>query len=197
VSLLQAAFDLQARLYNIGRYDFLTTYVTHGSDAEAGYARRHTVYLIGQYLCWVEIHRREALSIGNQRRQRNIAAAMSQISRIMSADSISDPVLRVFRGNQRAIGEIMTTTISTQSPAGRTGPRWDCIGYPAFVKALEDDQETARWFATLLSDVDALAASPDKHLARLTELQRALVELVGLLDLTGGATMSLASLPSL
>ncbi len=181
VSLLQAAYELQARLYNIIRFHFLTTFVTHGSEAEAEYATHHTVYLIGQYLCWVEIKRREALSIGNQRRQRNINAAMWKISEA--------------RGNQRAIGEIMTTTISTQSPAGRTGPRWDCIGYPAFVKVFEDDQETARWFATLVSDMDALAADPDKHLARLTELQHALVELVGLLDLADGyATIPRSSL---
>ncbi len=195
VSLLQAAYELQARLYNIIRFHFLTTFVTHGSEAEAEYATHHTVYLIGQYLCWVEIKRREALSIGNQRRQRNINAAMWKISEAMNSGSITDPVLRVFRGNQRAIGEIMTTTISTQSPAGRTGPRWDCIGYPAFVKVFEDDQETARWFATLVSDMDALAADPDKHLARLTELQHALVELVGLLDLADGyATIPRSSL---
>jgi hypothetical protein len=37
----------------------------------------------------------------------------------------------------------------------------------------------------LLADVDALATDRDKHLARLTALQHALVDLINLLDPAG------------
>jgi hypothetical protein len=186
VPLLHAAFNLQTRLWNIGGGDFLGTFLTRGSKAEAAYARCNTVYLIGGYLCWSEILRREAQLLDplDRRRDRDIMIAMENIRDIMAnSRTYRDPVLRVFRGDQRAIGEVLLTT--TQSPSGRTGPRWDCIGYAAFVKALGDNEDIARWFETLLSDVDELAAHRADHLARLTALQHALVELINLLDPAG------------
>src|ERR1700720_2969513 len=59
VPLLHAAFNLQSRLYNIGKQDFLHIFLNDGSPADADYARYNTTYLIGQFLCWAEILRRE------------------------------------------------------------------------------------------------------------------------------------------
>jgi hypothetical protein len=59
--LLQAAFNLQSRLYNIVRLDFLHNFMA-AEDAtpdEREYAVQNTVYLIGQYLGWLEVIRRE------------------------------------------------------------------------------------------------------------------------------------------
>jgi hypothetical protein len=184
VPLLHAAFNLQSRLYNIGRQDFLGIFLTGGSPSEAEYARFNTVYLIGQYLCWAEILRREAQLLAplHRGRDRDIVAAMEDI-RYEMADSLSnsDPVLRIFRGDQRAIGEVMLTT--TSHPAGRAGPRWDCIGYAAFVQAVTDQQTAiSRWSRPLIDDINELAANYDAHKPRIIAVQNQLVELINIID---------------
>jgi hypothetical protein len=60
----------------------------------------------------------------------------------------------------------------------------DCLGYAAFVK-VQDDKDTARWFTTLLEDVDRLAGELDEHHDRLVALQHALLQLINLLDPNG------------
>jgi hypothetical protein len=187
VPMLHAAFNLQSRLYNIGRQDFLDIFLANGSSSEAEYARFNTVYLIGQYLCWAEILRREAqlLTPLYRGRDRDIVAAMENI-RYEMADSLSnsDPVLRIFRGDQRAIGEVMLTT--TDQPADRIGPRWDCIGYAAFVQALADKQSAiSRWIQPLLHDIDKLAKSYQVHQARIIAIQHGFIELINLIDPEG------------
>jgi hypothetical protein len=185
--LLHAAFNLQTRLYNIASpsHVFLQRFLTNGTPAEAEYARLNTVYLIGQHLCWSEILRREGQFIDpiDLRHDREVMACMEQVREVLSDSiKITDPVLRVFRGEQRAIGEVLLT--KTDNPSVRVGPRWDCLGYAAFVKAL-DDKDTARWFTTLLADVDRLADGLDEHRARLVALQHALLKLINLLDPDG------------
>jgi hypothetical protein len=187
VPLLHAAFNLQSRLYNIGRQDFLGIFLTGGSSSEAEYARFNTVYLIGQYLCWAEILRRETQLLAPllRGRDRDIMMAMENI-RYEMADSLSnpDPVLRIFRGDQRAVGEVMLTT--TDEPADRIGPRWDCIGYAKFVQFLVDEAPSmSRWIQPLLHDLDTLAANYHAHQARLIAIQHYLVELINLIDPEG------------
>ena len=187
VPMLHAAFNLQSRLYNIGRQDFLGIFLTHGSPSEAEYARCNTVYLIAQYLCWAEILRRETqlLLPLHHGRDRDIVAAMEAV-RYEMADSREnpDPVLRIFRGDQRAIGEVMLTT--TDQPGDRIGPRWDCIGYAAFVQALADQKTPiSRWLQPLIRDIDKLAEDYDAHKARIIAMQHHAVELVNLIDPEG------------
>jgi hypothetical protein len=189
--LLHAAFNLQTRLYNIASptHVFLGRFLTNGTPAEAEYARLNTVYLLGQYLCWSEILRREGQFIDpvDLQRDRGVMEAMEGVREVLSDSfEFTDPTLRVFRGEQRAIGEVLLTM--TDSPSERVGPRWDCLGYAAFVKALED-KDTARWFATLLADLDRLADGLDEHRGRLVALQHALLELINLLD-PGGDRVS-------
>ena len=57
--LLDAAHTLQGRLFNIMAQDFLGAYLNHPDPDERRYARDYTVYAIAEYLCWVEILRRE------------------------------------------------------------------------------------------------------------------------------------------
>jgi hypothetical protein len=184
VPMLHAAFNLQSRLFNIGRQNFLGIFLTDGSSSEAEYARFNTAYLIGQYLCWAEILRREAQLLAPLQRSRDqdIVAAMEGV-RYEMADSLSnsDPVLRIFRGDQRAIGEVLLTT--TDQPADRIGPRWDCKGYAAFVQDLTDEQSAiSRWIRPLLDDIDKLAANYHAHQARVIAMQHHLVELINLID---------------
>jgi hypothetical protein len=185
--LLHAAFNLQTRLYNIASptHRFLERFLARGTTAEAEYARLNTVYLLGQYLCWSEILRREGQFIDpvDLRRDREVMAAMEGVREVLSDSfTFTDPVLRVFRGEQRAIGEVLLTR--TDNPSERVGPRLDCLGYAAFVK-VQDDKDTARWFTTLLEDVDRLAGELDEHHDRLVALQHALLQLINLLDPNG------------
>lgn len=187
VPLLHAAFNLQTRLYNIGCQNFLEAFLTGGSPTEAQYARLNTAYLIGQYLCWAEILRREAQLLAplNRGRDRVIMEAMENI-RYEMADSLSnsDAVMRVFRGDQRAIGEVLLTT--SDSLSGQIGPRWDCIGYAAFVQAMGDDQTAiSRWIRPLVDDIEKLAADYRAHQTRVVALQHCLVKLLNLIDPDG------------
>ena len=73
----------------------------------------------------------------------------------------SDEAFRVFRGEQRAIGEIMLTTTTS-------GAR-ECLGFAAFV-ARRADSEFSRWFAKLEQDVALVAAEPGNHDDRIVDL---------------------------
>ncbi len=187
VPLLHAAFNLQSRLYNIGKLDFLKTFLTDGTNAEAEYARYNTVYLIAQYLCWAEIIRRETQLLEPPNRQRDVKVmtAMESIRHII-ADSRTyrDAPLRVFRGDQRAVGEVMLAP--SDNSGGRVGPSWDCIGYAAFVDNLTaESNHIIRWVNPILTDVDALAKKRDPRIDRLVALQNALVGLLEVLDPDG------------
>lgn len=182
--LLQAAFNLQTRLWYIARQSLWRDLFRAGSPSETEYAVVYTVYLVGQYLCWSEILRREAQFVhpSNRQRDRWVNNAMEEVRETFSTSPrITEPVLRVFRGEQRAVGEVMMTHAAA---ADRTGPRWDCMGYAAFVKALPEP-DVARWFDKLQADVRLLATEPGKHMERLVALQNRLLDLIGLLDPRG------------
>ncbi|WP_405939159.1 hypothetical protein OG338_23305 [Streptomyces sp. NBC_00726] len=187
-SLAWAAFDLQRRLFNIlnghdidqdpARGDgFLTGFLTWGNPREADFVRRSTVFVLAEYLGWVEILRRDVqfLDLG---RSRVNAQVMKQISRIGNSlariDAVSNE-LRLLSAQQRAIGELMV------HPDGEPGRR-RCLGYAEFCSKLENDPEFAAWFTDPLADVDGLAADAGPAVGRLKDLQVQLVALIDLLD---------------
>jgi hypothetical protein len=187
-SLAWAAFDLQTRLYNIlnGHVvdegpargsGFLTSFLTRGTAREADFVRRSTVFVLAEYLGWVEILRRDVqfLDLGRSRLNTRV---MLQISRIGASLSAIDPVsneLRLFRAQQRAVGELMI------HPDGEPGRR-RCLGYAEFCAKLEDDSDFAGWFAVMLADVDRLAANTAPAVPRLQDVQTQLIALIDLLD---------------
>jgi hypothetical protein len=187
--LLQAAYDLQSRLYKIVRQDFMRAYAPAGGEQHA-YAVRSTLWLLAQYLGWVEILRREGqfLDFGSRKKNRQLQGALSKITHELSTDKRSAKCA-VFRGEQRAIGELMIRTVHD---AKEGEPRQkDCLGYAEFVRRLDeapDDNgsESAdflSWFSRLRGDLQSLATeeSYDEH-DRLIRVQRALVDLVDNLD---------------
>lgn len=187
-SLAWAVFDLQTRIYNILHghaidqdpergSGFLTAFLTRGTAAEAEFVRRSTVFVLAEYLGWVEILRRDIqfLDLGRSRVNTQI---MLQISRIGASLAAIDPTsdeLRLFRAQQRAIGEVMV------HPDGEPGRR-RCLGYAEFCAKLENDRVFAAWLEALLADVDRLAADAAPAVDRLQELQTQLVVLIDLLD---------------
>jgi len=105
--LLQAAFDLQSRLYNIGRLRFLQTYLSGEDEGQRADAENSTLWLLAQYLGWVEILRREAqfLDFGKRTKNRELQGALEKIASQLASDKYGP--LAVFRPTQRAIGELM------------------------------------------------------------------------------------------
>lgn len=180
--LLHAAFDLQTRLYNIAHQGFLTRFSRQEAlPSQREYATNNTLYLVAQYLCYGEILRRGMLFLDpvDRRRQRTLVEAMEHV-RATFADTITitDPALCLFRGEQRAVGEVMLTESDGVLPGL---PRWDCMGYASFVRRL-GEPEVDRWFGTLRQSIDALAGGVQTPGQRLTELQHALLALVILID---------------
>ena len=57
--LARSAYDLQSRLYNILKQGLVEAYLVRGNDREKSYVTNNTVFLVGQYLCWTELDRRE------------------------------------------------------------------------------------------------------------------------------------------
>lgn len=175
--LLWAAFDLQSRLYNIDAQYFLGAYFINGSDEEKSYARRNTVFLLAEYLGWMEIIRQgvQFLDLGQKENNRQLVKNLAKISAVLTSDR--DHVFRVFHGEQRAIGELM---IERKENDDRVDG-WGCIGYAQFCRKLDEDQEFSRWFGQLLDSVELLAA-PMSCRWRLVALQNALIDLIDFLD---------------
>jgi hypothetical protein len=182
--LLQAAYNLQSRLYNIAKQDFLGRFLTadEASQQERDYAVRNTLYLFGQYLAWVEIIRREAQYVDPRSRENN-RAIVERVEHVRDrmADSArtNDRPLRLFRGEQRAVGELMLVPVAT--PVGDV-PRWECLGYAAFVDRLTTDPKFAAWFEPLEQGIETLAKEAPDLPPRITELQHALIDVLDVLD---------------
>ena len=95
--LLRAAFDLQSRIYNIVGQRFLVRYLQRGDPANQEYACRNTMFVVAEYLGWVEILRRgvQFLDLGDVRRNQLLVERLEAIGTILSTD-------RQFQGRSRA-----------------------------------------------------------------------------------------------
>jgi hypothetical protein len=176
--LLDAAQTLQSRIYNIIAQDYLARYLHCGDPEEERYARDYTLYAIAEYLCWVEILRRELrfLDVGDVAGNRQLLAHLTTTQVTFQNNRVTSPFC-VFRGRQRAIAEIMMT------PTGAAeGPRNECVGYATFCQRLDIDPSFAMWFATLRADVDVVARSTAAENVRLVRLQHDLIDLIDFLD---------------
>ncbi len=172
--LLQASFDLQSRIYNITRQGFLTRHYREGTEATREYARENTLYVLAEYLGWVEILRREVrfLELGDEAANRDWTETLLAVRSALQTDQLS-PCFRLFNGQQRAIGEIMVAL---------NRDRLETIGYAKFLSC-QEDQQFDRWFGHLRDDIEMLAREPGGgHDGRLRALQRALIDLIDLLD---------------
>jgi hypothetical protein len=176
--LLSAVFDLQSRLFNVVRKTFLVRYARAGDDASRAYAVESTLYVLAEYLGWVEVIRREIqfLDLGDELANRRWVGALEQVRDILARDDL-DPALRVFRAEQRAIGELMTLVV----PDAEGARRHECLGYASFVTRL-GEPEFSRWFEKLRADLELLAREAESHLERPVLLQNALVDVLDMLD---------------
>ena len=174
--LLDAAQTLQSRIFNVVAN--ATSPRTCIAATPTRNATRATtpIYAFAEYMCWVEIVRRELrfLDVGDLDHNRQLLAQLTQTQVTLQSDRLHGP-FRVFRGRQRAIAELMMV------PTGaHEGPRNESIGYAAFCRRLDDDAAFAAWFGRLREDVEA-AVSRDRD-DRLIRLQHDLIDLIDHLD---------------
>jgi hypothetical protein len=172
--LLRSAYDLQSRIYNVYRPGGFRG----GRDPE--YFRLNTLFLFAEFLGWLEIIRREVqfLDIGAVQETRNLSRMLQEVQDQMSTTSRLRDNVYLYRGHQRAIGELMLMPVEGHTTAG---PRYECMGYAAFVAALEDPA-FAKWFTRLGDAVDRLRDDERNRPERLVRVQHALIDLINLLD---------------
>ena len=169
--LLRAAYDLQSRLYNALRGPGIR-------GVEADYIERSTLFVIADFLGWLEIIRRDMqfLDLGAERHTRELNARVASVQDLLASTTrLADPYY-LYRSEQRAIGELMLAPIAGTS--ARPGPRYETIGYAEFCRRL-GDPEFAAWFARLTRQMPLMSAS---RAPRLVEVQRALIDLIDQLD---------------
>ncbi|KAF7865654.1 hypothetical protein EAF04_005820 [Stromatinia cepivora] len=180
--LTLAAYDLQSRIW--GLLNSLLDYVEDAEKRENIYT--YTAFLIGQYLSWTYILRRQAQFLRfstektNQELNQILDAVKDQFSKDYSYSRHSgeqDPVM-LWRGQQMAIGELMTLQ--------EEGGQLYCIGFAAFSERYHKDPEFSKWFQPIKDGVDQLVSARRKenHVVtfRLRRLQHQLIDLVLLLD---------------
>jgi len=195
--LLQASFDLQSRMYNIVRNDFLATYYRDERPDTTEYARESTLYVLAEYLGWAEILRREVqfLDLGDERMNREWVQRLQAVKSALLAAG-PHPVLQIMSAQQRAIGQVMMV----EHPDAEGRPRQACCGYAEFIVRRRDLPDFSCWFERLAQDVDLLAESHAGRIGRLIVLQNALIDLIDFLDpscdrLPGAERGKLSKLP--
>jgi hypothetical protein len=168
----RAAYDLQSRLFNIVNGRFLETFLVRGDVRAQVYAVSNTVFVIAQFFAWTELVRREIqfIDLGSDAETRRLASLQDNIHGVWQTDAL-DPLVRVFAGEQRAIGEKLI----------REGPRGpECMGYGAFLDGLKLGSDPL--LAAIEADVRVLPTSEGRALPRLTAVQHALIDLLAFLD---------------
>lgn len=174
--LLRATFDLQSRLFSTVQLGFLRIYYNK-SDADQQYAENHTLYALGEYFGWVEVVRREVqfLDLGDIAATRRLQELLQQITDTLNTDGM--PLnFRLFRGEQRAIGELMLAERNRGE-----GTFFDCIGFAEFTRKL-DSPDFTRWFGKLKDSINIAATDSDADSTRLICVQHGLVDLIDFLD---------------
>lgn len=180
--LLHAVFNLETRIYNIVELDFFARFLApDSSEEDREYAVLNTLYVVGQFFCWCEILRSDSQFVDPRDDERNCEVMRTlEAVRDTFTDSITlnERCFRLFRGEQRALGEVMLAPAVDPHPGA---PRWECMGYAAFLRAL-DDPQTGRWFRRLRTDIEVLAHDVRSNDARLRLIQNQLIDIVDILD---------------
>ena len=170
--LINAAHELQGRLFNLLRLKFLTHFYLNGNEREKQYAVENTLYVIAQYLGWTEIIRREVqfLDLGEMEPTKQLSKLQDHICNLF-LDSRLGQVFRIFRGDQRAIGENMIIVDGSSS---------SCMGYAQFLQTR--DENFQYWLEPLREHLDILSKGLEQHSHKLVEIQHALIDLIDFLD---------------
>jgi hypothetical protein len=187
--LLWSVHDLRSRIHTILDEDFLSRFIVIGEDPILGdgdnfmrpYARRHTMFVLAEYLGWVEIIRRSVgfLDLGDRKRNRRLVELLSMVRRVLFALDLN-PIFHVPTGQQRAIGELMIVPDSADEGRG-----WRCIGFAEFCARLDNDSSFLAWFERPERAIIEYAMQPNQGHNRLVELNLRLTDLIDFFDADG------------
>jgi len=187
--LLRSSEQLQSHVLQLC-YGRVPHRVHHLSlTAPESYAYCILIYRIGQLICWMFLLENDIQTIhytptADDRRIMDILYAIHR--------GLGDPLrfngqempLRIFRGLQDSIGELMTVG-DTEKGTQR------CMGYPEFWKrwTVAEDNEFRPWFSQLEDGLKGLLNSrsgdhqlQDQWFFRVMQFQHLLIELVNALD---------------
>lgn len=110
---MRSAIYLQSRLYDIHQQNFLG-YSYNKSPLIKKYAVTNTLFVIAEYLEWVEILRREIqfLDLGSSEQNRRLTERLNAINQAFAkSKGGGGSLFMIYKGEQRAIGEIMTIAL--------------------------------------------------------------------------------------
>jgi hypothetical protein len=166
--LLAAAYELQARLYNILQLRFVEKYINDDTAGKHDSAIESTLYVFAQFFGWREIIRREVqyLRFSSDKQTREIGRILRDIGETFLADKYGSQFM-IWRVEQRGLGERMIVSVDS---------KMTCLGYASFI---EHHSAMQQWLDPLENDFKHLQ---DEGRKRLTELQHLLLELVKQLD---------------
>lgn len=170
--LARAAYDLQSRIFNILNKGLIETYLIHGDERERIYVKENTTFLFAQYLCWVELVRREIqfIDLEERKKTRKLLRLQDNISSVWGSDQ-HPALLRIFAGEQRAIGEALIV-VRTRGA--------ECMGYGEFLKTFSEG--THPLIDAVRVDVERLGNSAESARSRLIKIQRLIIDLLDILD---------------
>jgi hypothetical protein len=175
--LMLAAYDLQSRLWGLVQQNLLR-YTEDENKKDLIYV--YTAFLVGQYLSWTYILRRQAqfLRFSTDKTNGQLNQILDIITNEFSLDRhVGEDPFMLWRGQQMAIGELMTLAEEGQLY---------CMGFAAFAVKYQNDADFKKWFQPVESGITLLvkASAEGNTVAnyRLRRLQHQLVDLVLLLD---------------
>jgi hypothetical protein len=176
--LTLAAYDLQSRLWGLVQHNLLR-YIEDEDKKDLVYV--YTAFLVGQYLSWTYVLRRQAqfLRFSTDKTNKQLNQILDAITNEFSLDRHQgeDPFM-LWRGQQMARGELMTL----EEEQGQLY----CMGFAAYSHKYHNDPEFKKWFQPIETGiallVDANARGNSVATYRLRRLQHLLIDLVLLLD---------------
>jgi hypothetical protein len=177
----RAAYDLQSRIFNLvakpdgehpQRGRLLNFYLLTGDERTRTYAARNTLFLIAQYFAWTELVRRDIqfIDLGADQQTRQLTWLQDSIYSLWQTDEY-EPLLRIFAGEQRAIGERLI----------REGPRGpECMGYASFLDFYKANPDPL--LCALEAEILSLGTFVEQARPRLIAMQHALIDLLEFID---------------
>jgi hypothetical protein len=166
--LVDASYELQARLYNILSLRFADEYIKDSTQDKQAAAIHSTLYVFAQFFGSRELIRGEIqyLRFSRHQRTRRVSQLIWEIGEEFLANSYG-PQFMLWRVEQRGLGERMISAVNGRAT---------CLGYAAFVEQRATMDE---WLKPLERDLENL---DDGGRRRLTRIQHLLLELVRELD---------------
>lgn len=184
--LLLSAADLQSRISNILTKQWPEMLRCDDSALNKQWFY-YTFYVFGQFFSWVHIlrHQTQFLCFSVEEKNRDLAECLNNIKDVLARGDYYQ--FQLWRGQQMAIGEIMTERAKDEDELY-------CIGYSTFVERYQAEDRFRLWFLSLADSLTELARmwelkSRDPNLpneqipeGRLRHLQHLLVDLVNILE---------------